>query len=630
MARCTALAALALFGPAAGFDVEWRGSFDTPLASYVWSAEANSQTAVAGVYPYADASMGIVVYPLADSSPGTYFAAETAAQVVAAGTCEAVAAGGTIVASTTKCYTMNFNTAAAISEYTISTGTAAVAFLTQHYPTEFESSQHYFKETSGGVDVEPAFQNPLLPLSPAAPWAVEWKGTFDTPNASYTWSAESNAALLDKGVYPYADASMGIVVYPIVDSTQASYTAVQTAAEALATAGRCIPISDDGTIYASAHTCYTLAFDPASGKNEFTVSTANTAAVAFVTQHYPTEFERTQHYLKETPGAQDVEPVWQDPVLPLPPSAPCVEYKAKNWGDAMGACILVIIVTLTGVIFLAPQLGALQKANPGLFMCALNAFAAGALLAAAFYLMLFEGVHLIYSFAPYSEGAQAGMWGSAVLLGFVTSFIVEFLVFLVMGDKESGKVSDTAGTVGLPRNKQIRVLSGVLLGDFMHNLVDGIIIGVGFSQCGKSFGWSITASTVYHELAQELSDYIVLTDPNQGGLKPVQALVFNFISGLSVMLGAIILLSMDTMENDAKAILLAYGGGVYIQIAAVECMPRMHDTAKTAKTRMLGMFFFLLGAMAIGLVLLDHEHCVPTKCATAVAAAAPAAGGHGH
>merc|ERR1719486_745130 len=105
--------------------------------------------------------------------------------------------------------------------------------------------------------------------------------------------------------------------------------------------------------------------------------------------------------------------------------------------------------------------------------------------------------------------------------------------------------------------KQTRVLIGVLLGDFMHNLADGIVIGTAFKGCNSTMGWTITAATVYHELAQEISDYLVLTDPAQGNLKPFKALFLNFITGTSAL------------------------------------------------------FLFCLGCVGIGLVLLAHEHCVP-------------------
>ena len=144
----------------------------------------------------------------------------------------------------------------------------------------------------------------------------------------------------------------------------------------------------------------------------------------------------------------------------------------------------------------------------------------------------------------------------------------------------------------------------------MHNLVDGLVIGTAFGDknCYKTMAWTITAATIYHELAQEISDYFVLTNPNQGNLKPAVALLLNFVSGFSVLLGVCITMASEaTMYS--QGMMLAFGGGVYVQIGATECMPRVYEYAKTTKLRLLGLLFFVIGAVAIGLVLLDHEHC---------------------
>jgi len=140
----------------------------------------------------------------------------------------------------------------------------------------------------------------------------------------------------------------------------------------------------------------------------------------------------------------------------------------------------------------------------------------------------------------------------------------------------------------------------------MHNLVDGFFIGAAFSGCARSMAWTITAATVYHELAQEVSDYMVLT--TAGGLKPFTALAFNFVSGWSVVLGVIIILAKDVSDLD-QGVMLAFGGGVYLQIGATECMSRVHQHASHPKLLFTALLAFACGAIAIGLVLLDHEHC---------------------
>merc|ERR1712117_941786 len=119
--------------------------------------------------------------------------------------------------------------------------------------------------------------------------------------------------------------------------------------------------------------------------------------------------------------------------------------------------------------------------------------------------------------------------------------------------------------------------------------------------------WGIVTGTVLHEIPQELSDYLILTGP-QVGLSCVTALIINFVTGTSVIIGALIVLGTDVSDS-TTGLLLAFGGGVYLQIGAVECMPKMMNPDLNPMRKLICIFFFIFGAVLIGLVLLDHEHC---------------------
>merc|ERR1711997_532141 len=99
----------------------------------------------------------------------------------------------------------------------------------------------------------------------------------------------------------------------------------------------------------------------------------------------------------------------------------------------------------------------------------------------------------------------------------------------------------------------------------------------------------------------------ILTGP-QVGLRPLTALLINFLTGTSVILGAIIVVAVD-VANSTTGLLLAFGGGVYLQIGCVECMPKMVSNVLTPARKLFCLLMFIIGAVLIGLVLLDHEHC---------------------
>jgi zinc transporter ZupT len=151
------------------------------------------------------------------------------------------------------------------------------------------------------------------------------------------------------------------------------------------------------------------------------------------------------------------------------------------------------------------------------------------------------------------------------------------------------------------------LMLSILIGDGIHNFTDGVFLANAFLLCSRDIAWTIVATTIYHELAQELADYIVLT--THCGLPIWKALTYNFISGLSCLLGAVVILIAD-LSKETTGSILAVSAGVYLYITAVECVPRVLEQAK--ESRKLFLIFvgmFTLGAVPIGLVLLNHGHC---------------------
>ena len=124
--------------------------------------------------------------------------------------------------------------------------------------------------------------------------------------------------------------------------------------------------------------------------------------------------------------------------------------------------------------------------------------------------------------------------------------------------------------------------------------------------CNYDLAITISVATVYHEIAQEIADFFLLT--KHCNMKIPMALFFNFLGGLSVMFGAIVVLSFE-INSMVSGCILAVGGGVYINIAAVECLPRANASHESKKDSLVSFLSFVLGVVPIGLVLLDHEHC---------------------
>lgn len=159
-----------------------------------------------------------------------------------------------------------------------------------------------------------------------------------------------------------------------------------------------------------------------------------------------------------------------------------------------------------------------------------------------------------------------------------------------------------------PKKKKTnyRLAASLFVGDFFHNFSDGIFLGTAFKFCDPSVAFAVALATIYHELAQELADYFLLTE--HCGIPPVKALILNFLCGLSVVFGVILILALD-VSNMAIGCILAISAGVYVHVAASECIPRVEKELKTFKDRAVSILCFVIGAVPIGLVLLNHGHC---------------------
>jgi len=151
-----------------------------------------------------------------------------------------------------------------------------------------------------------------------------------------------------------------------------------------------------------------------------------------------------------------------------------------------------------------------------------------------------------------------------------------------------------------------RLIAAVIVGDAFCNFVDGLFIGAAFLSCAWGTTLSILLVTLFHELPQEMADFLLLT--RYAGLSTIQACVVNFGSGLIVTLGGLVVLVGET-SDEAVGVILAMAGGCYINIAACETVPRMEQNVHSMWDRVAMLFSFIMGTVPIGLVLLKHEHC---------------------
>ncbi|MFH1641127.1 MAG: ZIP family metal transporter [Candidatus Omnitrophota bacterium] len=245
----------------------------------------------------------------------------------------------------------------------------------------------------------------------------------------------------------------------------------------------------------------------------------------------------------------------------------------SNFFWAVGASIVVSLISLIGIFSLLLKDKLLDKI---LFL--LISFSAGALLGAAFLHLLPEAL----------ESSSANAVFMYLILGFIVFFILERYFYWRHCHK--GECDIHAFTY----------LN--LLGDGIHNFTDGLVIGASFL-VGIHFGVITTLVIIFHEIPQEIGDFGVLV---YGGFSRFKALLFNFASALTCVLGTVIGYQLSAAIENLSIFLLPFTAGGFIYIAACDLIPELHkqsDLKKSAlsmTTFVCGILFILFARMLSG------------------------------
>lgn len=136
----------------------------------------------------------------------------------------------------------------------------------------------------------------------------------------------------------------------------------------------------------------------------------------------------------------------------------------------------------------------------------------------------------------------------------------------------------------------------ILVGDGVHNFVDGMIIAVSFMS-STSLGLVTTIAVITHEIPQELGDFGALV---YGGFSKKRALFYNFLSALTAFAGALFVYFFSQVLN-STTFLLPFAAGGFIYIATTDLIPELHKARKLSDS-MTQFAFLLLGLSLMGVL----------------------------
>jgi zinc and cadmium transporter len=136
-----------------------------------------------------------------------------------------------------------------------------------------------------------------------------------------------------------------------------------------------------------------------------------------------------------------------------------------------------------------------------------------------------------------------------------------------------------------------------LAGDLAHNTIDGIAIASSFL-IDVRVGIITTIAIVLHEIPQEIGNFGLLMHV---GFKKSRALMLNFLTALSAVLGAVFVNIANEQAEIVTPYFLAFSVGSLLYIALSDMIPEVHENNHKA-LNIPSFLFFVFGIVVISLL----------------------------
>jgi zinc and cadmium transporter len=142
-----------------------------------------------------------------------------------------------------------------------------------------------------------------------------------------------------------------------------------------------------------------------------------------------------------------------------------------------------------------------------------------------------------------------------------------------------------------------------LIGDSIHNFIDGLIIAASFVT-STELGFTTTVAIAAHEIPQEIGDFGVLI---YGGFEKKKAILLNFLVALIIVFGGTIGYFIATSVEQTIIFLLPFAAGGFIYIAATDLVPEIKKELDIRKY-MITLIFFLCGILIMWFIKYYFQH----------------------
>lgn len=208
-------------------------------------------------------------------------------------------------------------------------------------------------------------------------------------------------------------------------------------------------------------------------------------------------------------------------------------------------------------------------------------FAAGALLAAVFLDLLTEGA---LRADPYQVMLSA-------MIGMIVFFLAERFLRWFHNHHHTG--------TEVQQHHKNDTVALIVIGDTVHNALDGIAIAVSFLVSVPT-GIVTTLAVAAHEIPQEIGDFGLLLNK---GLSRRRVLFYNVVSALATLVLALITFWLGSEKQLPIGVLYGASAGFLLYIAASDLIPTLHDESQHSKLFDVRPILLVAGAVVVGLAI---------------------------
>jgi zinc and cadmium transporter len=240
----------------------------------------------------------------------------------------------------------------------------------------------------------------------------------------------------------------------------------------------------------------------------------------------------------------------------------------------------VLSVLAAGAFLLLPESVRTRMLSP------MVSFAIGALLGAAFLAILPHAFEV--------PGVDAHSVTLTVLCGILIFFLLEKMVIWRHCHTEDCE----AHVPDMDKVRNAATGNLILIGDGIHNMVDGVLIAAAFLT-DVHLGVVTSIAVIAHEIPQELGDFAVLL---HSGFSRGKALLYNMLTSLTTVIGGVVAFYSLSLANRIVPYVLAVAASSFIYIAVADLIPGLHKRPELSAT----MQQIVLIALGVTVISVAH------------------------